>query len=378
MKQSVMEQVENIFIKNKAEFSKLQAKTNIIKIIGIGGAGLNILHSMIQNDLKGVTFIAAETDFKALKTLPNSTIIRLGAETSKGTGTNSVPEKGSKAAQESLKEIVGSIEGADMLILVAGLGGGTGTGSTQIIAEAAKTLGIFTVGFFTLPFTYEGKARAEIAEKGIAELNKRLNGLIPFPNDELNKSAPAKVSLFDVFKVSDDAICEAVVNIIDLLTNKSPIETSIVHKLNKEKNLDQTAHVRVKSVQLSTMSPEQKKQDQEDAEFLLQSRISSIKSSNSSNFDGISAKRKLLEAENEALNRRIFQTNKVDSNTNDTAIICPGCGAKNAYHAGNKGFGLGKAAVGGLLLGPVGLLGGLIGSRGLVVQCIKCGKKWTP
>lgn len=218
MNEFVVKQVEMVFVKNKKRFSELQMKSTVIKIVGIGGAGHNILRS-IMSQIQGPTFIDVDTDFNSLSTSSAPTKIKLGVKTTKGFGTNSTPEIGRKAAQESLKEIIEAIEGADIIILVAGMGGGTGTGATQVISDAALTLGIFTIGLVVLPFEYEGNVRVTRAKEGISELGKRLDSLIAIPNDQLCCANPNS-SLFDTFAEGDKKLVDIIQNITAHLTKK--------------------------------------------------------------------------------------------------------------------------------------------------------------
>jgi len=220
MNEFVKQQLESIFAKNKPKIVVLQEKSCVIKIVGIGGAGCNILRTLIDGEINCNTFVAADTDFQLLKGSSVFTAIYLGARTTKGLGTKSNPEKGYNAAKESLNRIEEALEGADVVILVAGLGGGTGTGATQIIADAARTLGAFTVGLVTMPFLYEGKSRMTIAEEGVCEIDKRVDSLIIFHNEQLIKLSMANQSLYDAFKPVDAFFIETVRGIIDQLPQK--------------------------------------------------------------------------------------------------------------------------------------------------------------
>lgn len=218
MDEFVKKQVEAAFVNYNTLISKLQSKSNVIKIFGIGGAGQNILKS-IMAQIQDTIFISAETDFKSLAISSASIKIQLGEKTTSGLGASSNPEKGREAAEESLKEIESSILGADIIILVAGMGGGTGTGATQIIADIARTLGVFTIGLVTLPFTYEGNARNEQAKSGIRGLEKSVNALIAIPNDQLCVLENPNKSLFDSFKDGDAILIDVIRWIIGRCTN---------------------------------------------------------------------------------------------------------------------------------------------------------------
>ncbi|MCX5852978.1 MAG: cell division protein FtsZ [Deltaproteobacteria bacterium] len=188
-----------------------------IKVIGIGGGGGNAVNTMISYNLKGVEFIAANTDAQALKASTSPVKLQLGAEATKGLGAGSDPEVGRSAAMETrdiLKEYLG---GSDMVFITAGLGGGTGTGGAPIVAEISKELGILTVAVVTKPFQFEGKKRNVQAEEGIAELRQIVDTLIVVPNQRLLSLGGKNLSLLEAFKRADDILYHAVKGISDLI-----------------------------------------------------------------------------------------------------------------------------------------------------------------
>jgi len=188
-----------------------------IKVIGIGGAGGNAVNTMIACNLKGVNFIAANTDAQALGASTSPIKIQIGAEVTKGLGAGSDPEVGRKSAIETKDLLREAVDKADMVFITAGLGGGTGTGGAPIVAEIAKELGILTVAVVTKPFLFEGKKRNMQAEEGIAELRKIVDTLIVVPNQRLLSLGGKNLSLLEAFKKADDILYHAVKGISDLI-----------------------------------------------------------------------------------------------------------------------------------------------------------------
>lgn len=188
-----------------------------IKVIGIGGAGNNAINRMIQEGLKGVDFIAINTDKQALFLSQATQKIQIGEKITKGLGAGANPEIGEKAAEESREEILQSMKGADMLFITAGMGGGTGTGAAPVVAELAKELGILTVGVVTKPFFFEGRQRALNSDKGISALKDKVDTLITIPNDRLLQVVEKRTSMLDAFKVADDVLRQGVQGISDLI-----------------------------------------------------------------------------------------------------------------------------------------------------------------
>jgi len=192
-------------------------KSARIKVIGVGGGGNNAVNTMIAYSLCGVDFVAANTDAQALKTSLAPIKIQLGAETTKGLGAGSDPEVGKKSAIESRETIASTLEGADMVFVTAGLGGGTGTGGAPIVAQIAKEMGALTVAVATKPFQFEGKRRERQAENGIEELREIVDTLIVIPNQRLLSLGGRNMSLVEAFKKADDILHQAVKGISDLI-----------------------------------------------------------------------------------------------------------------------------------------------------------------
>ncbi len=188
-----------------------------IKVVGVGGGGGNALNTMIQYSLQGVDFISANTDAQALGVSLAPLKIQLGANVTKGLGAGSDPETGRKAAMETRDLLTASLEGADMIFITAGLGGGTGTGGAPIIAEIAKKMGALTVAVVTKPFNFEGKKRERQADEGLAELRKTVDTLIVIPNQRLLSIGGKNMVLLEAFKKADDILYQAVKGISDLI-----------------------------------------------------------------------------------------------------------------------------------------------------------------
>lgn len=189
-----------------------------IKVFGVGGAGTNAVNRMIGAGLRGVDFWIANTDNQALNVSLSDKKIQLGSKLTKGLGAGASPEIGMKAAEESREDIAKAVEGADMIFLTAGFGGGTGTGATPVIAEVAKDMGILTIGVVTKPFKFEGPVRNAQAENGIALLKEKVDALIIIPNDKLLQVIDKKTPITDAFKVADDVLRQGVKGISDLIT----------------------------------------------------------------------------------------------------------------------------------------------------------------
>src|SRR5258706_1074952 len=190
----------------------------VIKVVGVGGAGGNAVNRMIAMGLGGVEFLAANSDLQALSQSAPAVKIQLGAQLTKGLGAGADPERGRKAAEEDAAKIQQAIEGADMVFVTAGMGGGTGTGGAPTIAEIAKKQGALTVGVVTKPFPFEGTRRARQAEAGIHELASRVDTLIVIPNTKLLTNCEKNTTLLDAFAMADDVLRNAVQGISDLIT----------------------------------------------------------------------------------------------------------------------------------------------------------------
>ena len=190
-----------------------------IKVIGIGGAGNNVVNRMAAGDTKGVEFIAVNTDKQALAVSGAKQTIQIGEKLTHGQGAGSDPDVGKRAAEESRNAITEALEGTDMVFLTAGMGGGTGTGAAPVVAEAAKDAGILTVGVVTRPFSWEGRRRALQAQQGVSELMGRVDSLLIIPNDRLKYASPEKVTLANAFEIADDVLIKAVSSISELIKN---------------------------------------------------------------------------------------------------------------------------------------------------------------
>ena len=188
-----------------------------IKVVGVGGGGGNAVNTMIDSKLQGVEFIAANTDKQALDSNQAAVKIQLGRNITRGLGAGANPEIGRRAAEEDIKSIQEALEGADMVFITAGMGGGTGTGGAPVIAKAAKELGALTVGVVTKPFSFEGRRRSKIAEEGIRQLEEAVDTLITIPNDSLLRMV-GHVTLVDAFRKADEVLYNAVKGISDLIT----------------------------------------------------------------------------------------------------------------------------------------------------------------
>jgi len=189
-----------------------------IKVIGVGGGGGNAVNRMIASRITGVEFLAANTDLQALKASHAPARVQLGAKLTKGLGCGADPDIGRQAALEDTDHILEAIEGADMVFITAGLGGGTGTGGAPIVASLASELGALTVAVVTKPFTFEGRRRQMQAEEGMRELREQVDTLISIPNDRLLQTVERSTPLSEAFSVADDVLRQAVQGISDLIT----------------------------------------------------------------------------------------------------------------------------------------------------------------
>ncbi len=188
-----------------------------IKVLGVGGGGCNAIRRMIEIGLEGVEFWAMNTDLQVLKQIHADGIIQLGANVTRGLGAGMSAEVGRQAAEESMAEIEASLTGADMVFITAGMGGGTGTGASPVVAEVAKRMGILTVGVVTKPFDFEGLKRRQIAEEGIERLKANADAVIVVPNQRLMSLVDKRTSVYEAFKISDDVLRQAVQGISDLI-----------------------------------------------------------------------------------------------------------------------------------------------------------------
>ena len=189
-----------------------------IKVIGVGGGGNNAVNRMIEAGLQGVQFISVNTEDQVLEISKADVKIQIGEKLTRGLGAGANPQIGEQAALESKEEIIKALQGADMVFVTAGMGGGTGTGAAPIVAECAKDLGALTVAVVTKPFTFEGKRRREQAEKGTAYLKEKVDTIITIPNDKLLQMIDKKTPLKDAFLKADDVLRQGVQGISDLIT----------------------------------------------------------------------------------------------------------------------------------------------------------------
>ncbi len=189
-----------------------------IKVIGIGGGGNNAVNHMITSGMKGVEFIAINTDKQVLNHSQAGTKIQIGEKLTKGQGAGSNPSIGQKAAEESKDEIMAVLEGADMVFITAGMGGGTGTGAAPVVAEIAHNMGILTVGVVTRPFNFEGKKRLDQALQGIEAMRENVDSLVIIPNERLKLVSDQKITFKNAFDIADSVLRQAVSNISDLIT----------------------------------------------------------------------------------------------------------------------------------------------------------------
>ncbi|KAF3981605.1 MAG: cell division protein FtsZ [Methylococcales symbiont of Hymedesmia sp. n. MRB-2018] len=203
----------------KYELMDMCSDDAVIKVIGVGGGGGNAVDHMVQSHIDGVQFICANTDAQALRRLNVDTRVQLGVELTKGLGAGTKPEVGKQAAEENRDHIKEVIDGADMVFLTAGMGGGTGTGAISVIAEIAREMSILTVAVVTKPFDFEGKKKKIVADAGISELEKNVDSLIIIPNQKLLPVLGSNLSLINAFKAANDVLLDAVQGITELITH---------------------------------------------------------------------------------------------------------------------------------------------------------------
>ena len=201
------------------ELEKVENTGAKIKVIGVGGCGCNAINNMIAASLKGVDFLACNTDIQTLKSSLSPSRVQIGTKLTRGLGAGGDPEMGKSAAQESEQEIRNSLEGADMVFITAGMGGGTGTCASPIVARIARDMGALTVGVVTKPFPFEGKRKMKQAETGEKELSEHVDALIVIPNNRLLSMAGKNVPMLQAFRMADDILTNAVRGISDLINN---------------------------------------------------------------------------------------------------------------------------------------------------------------
>ncbi len=197
----------------------------VIKVVGVGGGGVNAVNRMIEAGLKGVEFIAMNTDSQALLMSDADLKLDIGRELTRGLGAGSDPEVGRQAAEEHRSEIEEALKGADMVFITAGKGGGTGTGGAPVVAEIARSVGALTIGVVTRPFSFEGRTRSVQAEAGIQNLKDRVDAIIIIPNDRLLTVSTDKTSMVNAFKMADEVLLQGVKGITDLITVPGQINT---------------------------------------------------------------------------------------------------------------------------------------------------------
>ena len=190
-----------------------------IKVIGVGGGGNNVVNRMVETGVKGVEFIAVNTDKQALAVSGANHKIQIGEKLTEGQGAGANPEVGRQSAEESRTQISKALEGTDMVFITAGMGGGTGTGAAPILADLSKEMDILTVGVVTKPFSFEGRRRMQLAESGIENLRTKVDSLVIIPNDRLKFVTEQKITLANAFEVADDVLRQAVQSISDLIKN---------------------------------------------------------------------------------------------------------------------------------------------------------------
>jgi len=188
-----------------------------IKVIGVGGAGNNVVNRMVKSGTRGVDFVAVNTDKQALNVSSATYKIQIGEKLTHGMGAGSDPEVGRKSAEESRNQVGKALENTDMVFITAGMGGGTGTGGAPIVAELAREMGILTVGVVTKPFGFEGRRRMQQAEAGIAELSGKVDSLVIIPNERLKHATDQKITFANAFEIADDVLRQAVQSISDLI-----------------------------------------------------------------------------------------------------------------------------------------------------------------
>jgi cell division protein FtsZ len=203
-----------------------------IKVIGVGGGGGNAVQHMVYSQLEGVDFICANTDAQALKSLGAKTLLQLGSDITKGLGAGADPAVGREAALEDRERIQELLQGADMIFITAGMGGGTGTGAAPVVAQLAKEMGILTVAVVTKPFPFEGKKRMQVAMAGIKALTEQVDSLITIPNEKLLTVLGKHTTLLDAFKAANDVLFGAVQGISELITRPGLINVDFADVRN--------------------------------------------------------------------------------------------------------------------------------------------------
>ena len=195
----------------------------VIKVVGVGGGGVNSVNRMIEEELRGVEFIAVNTDAQALLMSDADVKLDIGRDLTRGLGAGADPEKGRQAAEDHAEDIEEALKGSDMVFVAAGEGGGTGTGGAPVVARIARSLGALTVGVVTRPFSFEGRSRAQRADEGIDALRAEVDTLIVIPNDKLLEMSDIQVSMLDAFRQADQVLMQGVAGISDLITTPGTV-----------------------------------------------------------------------------------------------------------------------------------------------------------
>jgi cell division protein FtsZ len=214
---------------SSVSFSMADVHQPVLKVLGLGGGGCNAVERMIELGLKGVEFIAANTDHQALRKNPAPTKIQLGPKVTRGLGAGGDPRVGRAAAEESAKDIAAALRGADMVFLTAGMGGGTGTGAIPVAAKISRALGAVTIAVVTTPFSFEMGRRQRNASEGLALLSQQTNTLISIPNDRLLYVAPRNLPMEVAFRLADDVLRQSVQGISELITEPGLINVDFAH-----------------------------------------------------------------------------------------------------------------------------------------------------
>ncbi len=199
------------------EFEEANSSGIVIKVVGVGGGGTNAVNRMIEAGVRGVEFIAVNTDKQVLETSGANHKIVIGEKLTRGRGAGANPDIGHRAAEESAEEIANVLRGTDMVFITTGMGGGTGTGAAPVVAKIAKDMGILTVGIVTKPFLFEGKKRMELAENGIAQLGECVDSLVIIPNERLKQVSETRLTLLNAFIIADDVLRQGVQSISELI-----------------------------------------------------------------------------------------------------------------------------------------------------------------
>ena len=207
------------------QFETEKDNSAVIKVIGVGGGGCNAVNRMIEAGLKGVQFIAVNTDRQALNKCAAENKIQIGEKLTRGLGAGGNPRMGQESAQETIEAISNAVEGADMVFITAGMGGGTGTGAAPIIAKVSKDMGILTVAVVTKPFTFEGRKRMKQAEQGLGYLKEFVDSLVVVPNDKLLDISDKSTTMIEAFGKADDVLRQGVQGITDIISDFAIINT---------------------------------------------------------------------------------------------------------------------------------------------------------